>query len=432
VSVAVAVRSRIVMFVYGDVTHDSRVLREAGSLAAGGHRVSVLARPRELHAETGDREDRDGFEIVRIPVPGGWRRPWRIVGWPLRSIAHLVDRLRHRPGFQAALAWLVIWRFAIRGWGRDAARLAPPADFYHAHDLTGLPAALAAQRRHGGRVIYDSHEVYLESGANVRQPGWLRRLMRRWERSMVARTVALVTVNEACGAELNRRYRVPGPTVIVHNCAPRRPLPSGPDARLRQATGCSAGTPIALYHGSFSPHRGLDTLAEALLAPGLEHVHAAYLGYGSQRPLLERLAGDSRYGNRLHILEPVPPEDVVGWVSGADVEVMILEPVTLNHVLSTPNKVFEALAAGVPVVTSDFPGLREIIIGDPDGPLGAVCDPADPVAIAAALRSILDLDDAARADLRRRCLRAAHERWNWETESAKLVSLYASLGAGAA
>ena len=93
---------------------------------------------------------------------------------------------------------------------------------------------------------------------------------------------------------------------------------------------------------------------------------------------------------------------------------------------------FEALAAGVPVVASDFPGIRDIIIGDPDGPLGAVCDPADPASIAAALRSILELDGDARADLRRRCLRAAHERWNWEIESAKLVGLYASLEAGAA
>ena len=424
--------SRIVMFVYGDVTHDSRVLREAGSLAAEGHRVSILARPRDLQAEAGDREAREGFEIVRIPLPGGWRRPWRVLGWPLRSMAHLVDRLRGRPGVEQTLAWLVIWWFAIRGWGREAARLAEPADFYHAHDLTGLPAALAAQRRHGGHVVYDSHEIYLESGANVRLPAWLRDRLARMEQAWIRETVALVTVNEACGAELNRRYQVPGPTVIVHNCPPRWETPAEQDGRLREATGCPAGTPIALYHGSFSSYRGLDKLADALLAPGLERAHAAYLGYGSQRGLLESLATDGRYDGRLHILEPVPPEDVVGWVSGADVEVMLLEPGTLNHVVSTPNKVFEALAAGVPVVTSDFPGLRAILIGDPDGPLGAVCDPADPAAIAAALRSILELDEDARADLRRRCLRAAHARWNWETESAKLVDLYASLEAGAA
>ena len=123
----------------------------------------------------------------------------------------------------------------------------------------------------------------------------------------------------------------------------------------------------------------------------------------------------------------VPPDDVLAWVAGADVDVMVLQPIELNHIVSTPNKLFESIAAGVPVVSSDFEARRSIIIGDPDGPLGAVCAPDDPVAIAAALRSILDLDAAGRADLRRRCLAAAHDRWNWETESSRLVELYASL-----
>jgi glycosyltransferase involved in cell wall biosynthesis len=83
------------------------------------------------------------------------------------------------------------------------------------------------------------------------------------------------------------------------------------------------------------------------------------------------------------------------------------------------------------VVSSDFPARRQIVLDDPDGPLGAVCDPTDPRAIARALGSILGLSPADRDALRARCLRAAHERWNWEMESAKLVGLYASLeGAG--
>jgi glycosyltransferase involved in cell wall biosynthesis len=95
--------------------------------------------------------------------------------------------------------------------------------------------------------------------------------------------------------------------------------------------------------------------------------------------------------------------------------------------LSTPNKLFESLAVGLPVVSSDFPERRSIVMDDPDGPLGALCEPTDIGSIAAAIRSILDLAPVERADLRARCLRAAHERWNWETESAKLVALYASL-----
>jgi glycosyltransferase involved in cell wall biosynthesis len=120
----------------------------------------------------------------------------------------------------------------------------------------------------------------------------------------------------------------------------------------------------------------------------------------------------------------------VPWVAGADVDVMAIQPSTLNYRLSTPNKLFECLGAGVPVVTSDFAAMRGIVMGDPDGPLGAVCDPGDPASIAAAIRWVLDQPPMERLALRARCLRAAHERWNWETESARLVALYAELSAG--
>ncbi len=120
----------------------------------------------------------------------------------------------------------------------------------------------------------------------------------------------------------------------------------------------------------------------------------------------------------------MPPGELVAWVASADVGVMPNQPRTLNERLSTPNKLFESLAAGLPVVSSDFPERRRIIIDDPLGPLGAVCDPARPDAIADAIRSVLDLDVAAYDDLRRRCSEAAQLRWNWEHEAATLVDAY--------
>jgi glycosyltransferase involved in cell wall biosynthesis len=71
--------------------------------------------------------------------------------------------------------------------------------------------------------------------------------------------------------------------------------------------------------------------------------------------------------------------------------------------------------------------MRRIVIDDPDGPLGAVCDPTDPAAIASAIRSLLDLDEPARAALRARCLRAAHARYAWEMQLEVLLATYASL-----
>jgi glycosyltransferase involved in cell wall biosynthesis len=420
---------RIVMFVYGDVTHDSRVLREAGSLADAGHRVTVIARTADVLARTGDAERRDGFEIRTIAVPGAWRRPWRVVGLPARLVARAIDRLRPGLGAEETLAWLVIWRFAIGGWARAAAAAAPPADVFHGHDLTGLPAAVAARRRLGGLVVYDSHEIFLESGAHARRPAWIRRRIAASEQRMIAESAAVVTVNEAILAELGRRYRLPR-GIAVHNCSPRWTPPPERDARLRAAMGVDPEAQVALYHGSFGSHRGLEELAAAALVTGLERLHVAYLGYGSQRSRMERLAAEPRFGGRIHILDAVLPDELPGWISGADVDVLAIQPSTVNHRLSTPNKLFEAIAAGVPVVASDFPAIRAVV-DDVAGPLGELCDPSDPRAIAAAIERILDAPPDERADLRRRCLTAAHEHWNWETESARLIELYRDLGAAA-
>jgi glycosyltransferase involved in cell wall biosynthesis len=103
---------------------------------------------------------------------------------------------------------------------------------------------------------------------------------------------------------------------------------------------------------------------------------------------------------------------------------MVNQPATLNERLSTPNKLFEALAAGVPVVSSDFAERRRIVVDDPDGPLGRVCDPTDPAAVAAAVRDLLALDEPERAGLRARILCAAHERYAWEAQLEVLLALY--------
>jgi len=423
---------RVSMFVYGDVLHDSRVLREAGTLASAGFQVTVVARPSDTTSSIGRTTRRDGFDVLEVPIPGGWRRPWRIFGAPLRWLARLIDRVR--PGHRVAetLTWLVIRRFGVDGWARAAGVAAPAPDIAHGHDLTGLAAAVDAGRRRRALVVYDSHEIALESGGYVLRPGWIRRRLANRERGWIDECTALVTVNEAILAELRTRYRLPATSIAVHNCPPRWDPPLQRDDRLRAAAGCPAEAPLAVYHGSFAPHRGLDELAAALLEPGLEAVHAVYLGFGRELAHLERLAAEPRFGGRLHVVAPVAPADLVPWLSGADVAVMPIQPNTLNHVLSTPNKLFEALAAGVPIVASDFPAMRSILLGNPAGPLGAVCDPADPAAIAAAIRDILGFEAAARADLRQRCLAAAHDRWNWETEGAKLVAVYRDLaGVGA-
>lgn len=470
------------MFVYNDATFDSRVLREAATLASAGHEVTLMATLRASDDGPPEREQRDGFEIIRLAVPRAWPSWWRRLANPgfyrdragqlwhrstrfkshdvrgalegLRGIVSNAFLLalqrswfatwgrgpRQAPGEPTGVeptwppetaGWLASWRWSILGWAKSAAAAAPLADVYHGHDLTGLPAALGAARRNGGRVVYDSHDIYVEAGRAATRPAWVKRLLRWLERRWTRRIAALVSVNHAYGAVLSRRLKPPQ-TVIVHNCPPRWDPPHEPVDHLRLAAGIDPGRPVVLFHGGLGPHRGLTELAQAMLQPGLESAHLVYLGYGSRRGEVDALVADPGFAGRLHVLDAVAPAVLLDWITTADVDAIPFQHSTLNHYLCTPNKLFESIAAGVPVVLSDFPVMGGIVMDDPDGPLGAVCQPDDPVSIGAAIRSVLALDPAARADIRRRCLVAAHERWNWETESPKLLDLYQSLAAGEA
>jgi len=464
--------SRVVMFVLNDCRTDARVLREAGTLVGAGHAVTIMARPSDLSDQRIEHELRNGFEITRVPVPlrlrqrvrlaaAPWRR-WRRatmwardqlkagpVGWVKLAgagllgvvalpfallVAILVGLTWLVPGsarVRSGIDWLVRWRTSTEEWNRAAAAAAPDADVFHAHDLNALHAAVLARARAGGALVYDSHEIFLESGSHALRPGWARRIFRRREATWAAEADALVTVNDALAAELGSRYALRR-VVVVHNCLPRPgPAADGPGP-LRGALRVGADTPIALYHGGFSKHRGLEELVAAAALPVLAGVRVVFLGYGSMAAELRALAAASPAADRVHVLPAVPPDVLVDWVRDADVAVMPIRDSTLNHHLSTPNKLFEALAAGVPIVASDLPEMRRIVLDDPTGPLGLLCDPADPASIAGAIADLLGRPAANRAALRERCRTAARDRWNWETESARLVALYADLAASKA
>jgi glycosyltransferase involved in cell wall biosynthesis len=407
-------RPRIAMALYGDLTYDSRVRKEARSLAEAGYDVIIVCL---ASGETRTDLPANVTILVRLPagalvIPGS-PSPFSI------GRADSVEMIRRR------VSWLTAYARGLRSWGRLAVEAAGPVDAWHAHDLTGL-AAIAPSLRRGVPLVYDSHELYLESGTAAMLPRLARRILRYYEKRLISRVAALITVNDEIAAALVRRYR-PRIAAVVHNCPVlATPWPSG--SLIRDATGIPAAAPIVLYHGGLIAGRGIEPLMDALLSRGLEDIHLVLMGYGEKRDELRALALSEPWRQRLHVLDPVPPTSLLPWVASADIGAMVNPGGTLNDVYSSPNKLFECLAAGTPVVASDFPTLRRIVMDNPGGPLGTVCDPGNVEAIATSIRSILRLGPAEMGALRTRCRQAAEKRWNWDLEARTLLSVYANLG----
>ena len=144
-------------------------------------------------------------------------------------------------------------------------------------------------------------------------------------------------------------------------------------------------------------------------------------GYATR--LRDRATG-AGVADRVVIAPAVPTDEVVRWAAGADAGLALIQNVSLSYYLSLPNKLFEYVAAGLPVVASDFPDLRRVVEGHG---IGTVCRPDDPDAIARAVAWTLD-DPGRNAGLRA-AARAAAGELTWEREAPVLVELVGRLAA---
>ena len=266
-------------------------------------------------------------------------------------------------------------------------------------------------------------------GTALRLPKVARSALRAYERRLVSRAAAVVTVNDALAAVLRERYR-PARIVAVHNCPDRWSPPAVTPTHLRDAAEIPKSAPVILYHGALSLNRGVEQLMDALLEPGLQDAHLILLGFGEMRNRYVDVAAESIWGGRVHVLDPVPPADLLSWVGvlrrRRDADPAIDAASSLVHA----EQAVRVHCGRDPGRTSDFPSMRRIVLDDPAGPVGVVCEPSHPRSVAAALRSLLELDRSAADAYRARCRTVAQARWNWETQAAGLISLYEDLALG--
>jgi glycosyltransferase involved in cell wall biosynthesis len=284
--------------------------------------------------------------------------------------------------------------------------------------LMGLPGGIAVLDRLGGRLIYDARDLYPDAGSLARLPRPLRALVAAVESRWASRADRVFTVNDALADILRDRLGCERPLVVL-NASAVRPADSPRPTRLHDALGLPAATPIVLYHGGFSPGRGIPELIDATAeVPG---VHLALVGYGRLESDLRARAAQPDLAARMSVLPAVPHAELLDWVASADVVAIPIKGDTLNHRLATPNKLFEALAVGVPVVASNLPGMAPIVR---ELDAGVLVDAASPTAIAAGIRSILEPPPAAREATRARIRAGAAGRYDWPVQFDRLLAEY--------
>ena len=150
------------------------------------------------------------------------------------------------------------------------------------------------------------------------------------------------------------------------------------------------------------------------------------LGYGPWRDELVAAAAAPPYLGRVFVLDAVTPDELLAWIASADAAVMAIEDTSPNYRFTTPNKLFEAMAAGVPVVASDLPGMAAIVR---ETGCGVLVDPGSVESIAEGLRQVLLATPEDRAAMVERCVRAHLDTYDWENQEGRLLELVRPLAA---
>jgi len=287
------------------------------------------------------------------------------------------------------------------------------ADLYHIHDPELLPAALALKRR-GKRVIFDAHE---DLPKQLLSKPYLHPMLRRpisvvmgaFERFACARLDRVVSATPAIA---NKFMAMGIPASNINNFPILGEL-SGDVGEVKKAH-------EVCYIGGITAIRGIREVISAmsLSTSGVRLNLGGNFSEGRIKTQMQQHAGWAKV-NELGFLSRSQVRRTLGR-SIAGLVTFLPEP---NHIEAQPNKLFEYMSAGLPVIGSNFPLWREIIEGNACG----ICvDPMDPLAIATAIDWLVRNPLQAR-QMGNNGRQAVQKSYNWDREGGKLLALYEEL-----
>jgi glycosyltransferase involved in cell wall biosynthesis len=372
--------------VIGDLAVDARVWREVRTLRDSGLSVALIGCAFEIE-DVRHREE-DGIDVVEIPLGSRSGR------------ASPLDRVRTLLG---------VWRHV----------LTTRAHVFHVHNIHPGPAALVAATVRRAPIVYDAHELY----GNAEPRTLLRVLLaipsRLLEKLLVRRAAAVITTNRSRAEEIEARHGRADVIVLAN-------VPDRVDELRALDPGYPPEARVLLYQGGiYATQRAFRQSVEALTR--LDGFHLVIIGFGRQHDLelITKWAREFGVEDRVHLLGPRPFDELVHTAVGATVGLVPIVANNRSDLLGDTNKLHEYLMAGLPVVASDLPEIRRVVVeGEP--PVGELFDPSSPQSIAEAVRRVVS-DEEQYAARRRQAREQALSTHNWQAQEQKLERIYERL-----
>lgn len=283
----------------------------------------------------------------------------------------------------------------------------------HVHDLWVLPAAVIAALIFQRPVIYDVHEYArgLEIFRKKKISGLLWKFL---EKIFIRFAKAIIVINKYHGKLLLKAYVNILELVILMN------FPSLEENNKNYLNDFAHRDNLAIYQGILKEDRGLKRIIESMLS--VKSGYLKIIGYGELESELKELVNHFNLQKKINFSGKINWDMLCFETSKARAGLVLFEPTGLNYTYASPNKFFEYVHAGTPVITSNIPSFDELIR---ENRVGILVNHNSVSEIAGAIEKLLT-NKVTWHNFHKECLKA-RQVWNWEHQEEKLLRIYQDL-----
>lgn len=284
--------------------------------------------------------------------------------------------------------------------------VAESPDVIHANDLNALIPAYMASKKIKCKLVYDSHEIFIENNYLMNKRLYAMYL-KRVEKYICKRLDLMVCVSNAAADYFADEYNISKPMVVT-NCSLKKEMIIDKPEKHN-------GFEV-INHGQFYQGRGYEEMIEAAaLLTQYPEIKLCVRGYGMLEDSMRKSAEEKHIDNFV-FYSPVNVEQLIPEAAHSCVGIAITKPVCLNFKLSVSNKLFEYAAAGLPVIMSDIPEHRYL---NDKYNFGLIIAENTPQALADAILRLYQ--DKELYNSLAENARVLSQELNWENEFNKLI-----------
>ncbi len=367
-------KKKIIIVTISDLYQEANLHRKARTLAEAGFDVHLLA----VYHPGLNTELWQGItlHLIRLRNKAMF---WRIPEFILKSLARL---------------------FSLR------------AELYISYDIYPLFPLRIKNMLRFTPYIYDSVELFLEVEALNGKP--LRRwFWKQYERFGIKKARAAFTVCQSDARHLLKTYPFLGTVSFVRNIPEFRDLERS--SYLRENFNIPPEVKIGIYQGQIFKGRGLEQLIAAVAQ--VEGLVLFVVGDGPLKDTLRRQADELKAAEKVIFIDAVPFQELQRYTMSADVGFTLISGKALSYYHALPNKLFEYIQAGIPVIGSNYPEIEAIVKGEN---IGYAVNPHSIEAIASAIRDIIIEENYRRFWQRALSIR---KKYAWQKESANYLQI---------